>query len=213
MASVASDFRPDRDISAAQAMRPMWGAAGPARDFARHQKAMRRRPGRPLSRLTTLRRLEAHALRRQGATINEIGHALGVSKQAAWLLLQSSAGDARAPAYLVCKVCGGVVSADPRIADNYLAEVLCLGCLARRPAAPFFFRLRAVRTAAALTCPELAARTRISRTSLYGYEAGKHLPRATTLAKLLRVLGPVLLGSCADRKRTRPTARHRARPA
>jgi DNA-binding XRE family transcriptional regulator len=162
---------------------------------------MHQRRGRLPNRLTTLRRLEAHRLRRQGVSFPEIGRILGISQQAAWRLLQWNAPNREAPGYVVCRRCARVVCEDRRLTESNRAVVLCRGCLRDRPAAPLAVRLRSLRVSAELTCAELADRSGVSRGMIHTYEGGKHLPARTTLAKLAHVLGPALASPIKDGER------------
>ena len=86
--------------------------------------------------------------------------------------------------------------------------VLCLACLARRPAATFGERLKAHRLAAGLTLEALAARCGIRYQRLSAYERGAEEPAWGNLVRLVGALGPGLLpdvpegGGARDRPRT-----------
>jgi transcriptional regulator with XRE-family HTH domain len=66
--------------------------------------------------------------------------------------------------------------------------------VAADPAAALAERLRALRQAAGLTRQELAARAGMGVATLAAYEQGRRRPVPLTLADLVRVLGPGLLG-------------------
>jgi DNA-binding XRE family transcriptional regulator len=142
------------------------------------------------------RRREAIRLRAQGLRPSEIGRALGVSRQRATQIL--GAIERTRSRRLACRECGGAVT-PPGAAPPDTANVLCLGCLARHPEAPFAERLLSCRAAAGLRRQELARRAGVTAATLRRYEDGTRRPDWQHLMPLVRVLGLALVEpGCAD---------------
>jgi hypothetical protein len=129
-------------------------------------------------------------LRDQGLGPAEIGRRLGISRQAVHYCLKRSLPSAQPG--VTCRGCKGVaVPAGARVRER--GEGLCPACLRRRGAA-FGRVLRACRLAAGMNKAELARRSGLRPTLLAAYEAGRHRPRATNLARLAAALGDCLPG-------------------
>jgi transcriptional regulator with XRE-family HTH domain len=129
-------------------------------------------------------------LRAQGLLPAEIGRRLGVSRQRVGQIFRAI--DQARSRSLSCRACGGL-AAEAGEAPADVANVLCLGCLGRRPDAPFAERLRSCRAAAGLSRDALARRTGLSAATLKGYEAGARRPQWRHLMPLVRELGVALV--------------------
>jgi DNA-binding XRE family transcriptional regulator len=137
------------------------------------------------------RRAEMARLRGGGLTYAEIGRRLGVTRQCVQRML-ARAGKGRARP-VSCRACGGLIVG--HLPGNQPPPpALCPACLARRPAAPFAERLRTLRLARGLTRTELARRAEFRHDAIARYESGAAEPRPAPLARLVRVLGPGLMG-------------------
>jgi transcriptional regulator with XRE-family HTH domain len=136
------------------------------------------------------RRREAARLRAQGLLPAEIGRRLGVSRQRVGQIFRAI--DRARSRSLTCHECGAAAAPDGA-APADVAKVLCLGCLSRRPDAPFAERLRSCRAAAGLRRGDLARRTGLSVSTLKGYEDGTHRPQWRHLMPLVRELGVALV--------------------
>jgi transcriptional regulator with XRE-family HTH domain len=138
------------------------------------------------------RRQRMMALRARGLTLTAIGQRLGVSRQAvseALRTLQKGRSSRSVP----CSVCGQpIVSAGALASDS--ATALCLRCLGQDPRIPFSQRLKAHRLAAGLTKTELSQRAGLNPAAIRLYEAGLQQPRRKSQARLIKVLGPAVLG-------------------
>ena len=139
----------------------------------------------------------ALALWQEGRSLAEVAAGLGVSCwQARCLLRQAgviSLGVVR------CDRCGREIVHGRRGLPGREAA-LCLDCLASQPETPFPQRLRAHRLAAGLTQEELAERSGLSGTSIWQYEQGEAVPRATSLARLAKVFGPGFVSRTGHRE-------------
>jgi DNA-binding XRE family transcriptional regulator len=91
-----------------------------------------------------------------------------------------------------CRECGAQLLPKSATAGTWGAA-LCLRCLTKHPEAGFPQRLRALRLASGLTLADLAQRSGLNRSTIVGYEYGRHHPAPRVLAKLVRVLGPGLV--------------------
>jgi transcriptional regulator with XRE-family HTH domain len=137
------------------------------------------------------RRRQVVQLRDRGLTLDQIAGRFGVSKQAIWSLLHGRPPRTAARA-VACTCCGGMILS-PGALRRDATTALCLGCLRRRPEAPFGQRLKALRLAAGLSRTELAARSGLAPGSLRAYEDGLRNPHTRSAARLARVLGDDLL--------------------
>jgi transcriptional regulator with XRE-family HTH domain len=120
------------------------------------------------------------ALRARGLTFAEVGRRVGVSREAARLMVLAAAS---------LPPCASCASSLPRGSRGGR----CPACVVADPAAPFTERLRALRLAAGLTQAELGARAGLSHPAISDCERGRRRPPPDRLAALARVLGPGLL--------------------
>jgi DNA-binding XRE family transcriptional regulator len=146
-------------------------------------------PGRKPNRE---RHREVAELRRRGWTVRAIGRRLGISYQRAVVILHTSGLPADLPP-VCCVTCGAEVGPRRR-AGVPAAPVRCLRCLDESSAVPFGQRLRTCRLRAGLMQRELADRCGLARATIGAYERGAAEPSATALRRLVRVLGPGLVG-------------------
>jgi transcriptional regulator with XRE-family HTH domain len=140
-------------------------------------------------------------LRAAGLMPAEIGRRLGVSRQRVGQILRAL--DRARSRSLACRACGASAAA-AGAAPTDVAGVLCLGCLWRRPDAPFAHRLRSCRAAAGLSREELARRTGLSAALIKGYEAGRRQPQWRHIMPLVRELGVALVTSDPGASRAPP---------
>jgi transcriptional regulator with XRE-family HTH domain len=142
-----------------------------------------------------VRRREAERLRGQGLTLVEIGRRLGISRQGAWHILHYTP---RHRANVRCGRCRRAI-AGSQAAGEPAGPVCCTGCLRKMPGATFAARLRSLRVARGLSRPALAHLSGLDPSHLSLYERGQVRPRAATLARLVRVLGPGLAVHTTER--------------
>jgi DNA-binding XRE family transcriptional regulator len=117
---------------------------------------------------------------------------VGISYQRAVVILHTSGLPSDLPP-VRCSACGAEIG--PRCRAGVPAgRVRCLRCLGKSSAARFGQRLRACRLRAGLTQRELADRCDLARATIGAYERGAAEPSATALRRLVRVLGPGLVG-------------------
>jgi transcriptional regulator with XRE-family HTH domain len=126
------------------------------------------------------RRRRAAELRALGLSFAEVGRRLGVTRQGAQHLTRAATRPEMAP----CASCG---------ADTPSGIGRCARCVVADPDSPLAERLRVLRLAAGLSQDELAARARVSRSTVFCYEHCRVRPRAGKVAALATVLGPGLL--------------------
>jgi DNA-binding XRE family transcriptional regulator len=122
-----------------------------------------------------------------------IGRRLGISRQRVFEILRTSGLPSDLPP-VRCSACGAEIGPRHR-AGVPAGRVRCLRCLGQTPAAPFGLRLRACRLRVGLTQRELADRCDLGRSIIGAYERGVAEPPATTLARLVQVLGSDVLGN------------------
>jgi transcriptional regulator with XRE-family HTH domain len=123
-------------------------------------------------------------LRAKGLTYRQIGERLGISRQCVQQTLRYCEKARLVP--IRCKKCGDVI-ARMRTVHNSNGPVYCLGCLPRN--APFGQRLRAYRVVAELTQGQLAALTRVTPTTIHGWERSRRKPIPVNVRALSAVLG------------------------
>jgi DNA-binding XRE family transcriptional regulator len=126
-------------------------------------------------------------LREQGLSFRAIAERLGVTTQAAHQLFRSPRRTG-----LTCRGCGGLVAPD-RDPGREPQGVYCRDCLRSHPRVAFAVRLRSLRLAAGLTQTDLARRCGVNPNTLGQCERGRR-PAPSTLEKLVRVLGPDVVG-------------------
>jgi transcriptional regulator with XRE-family HTH domain len=131
-------------------------------------------------------------LRRRGWTLRAIGRRLGITYQRVAVILRTSGLPSDLPP-VRCSACGAEIGTRRR-AGVPAAPVRCLRCLDKSSAVPFGQRLRACRLRAGLMQRELADRCDLARATIGAYERGAAEPSATALRRLVRVLGPGLVG-------------------
>jgi hypothetical protein len=135
------------------------------------------------------RRRRIAEFREQGLSFRAIGHRLGITAQAAHLLFRSR----RRPG-LTCRGCGALVALE-RDPARYPGGVYCRACLGSKLHVAFAARIRSLRLAAGLTLRDLGRRCGVHPSTLGEFERGdRSRPRPCTVEKLVRALGPDLVG-------------------
>jgi transcriptional regulator with XRE-family HTH domain len=129
------------------------------------------------------------ALRQQGQTYAEIGRRLGVSRQTVEVALRRATE--RVARSVPCCRCGSRI-VSPVLLSRHAGKVLCRACLARVPGVAFGQRLLSLRLAAGVTGAALARRAGLHPQVMFTYDRLGCRPRPSSLAKLVRVLGPNL---------------------
>jgi transcriptional regulator with XRE-family HTH domain len=138
-----------------------------------------------------VRRQEAASLRRQGLTVTEIGRRMGITRQGVHHLLDGAAGDRP----IACRECGPVIVRCAVAMGNIRKRPWCVECLAIHPEAIFAERLRPLWLARCMTYEELARAVGISKQRVSRFERRESAhPQWPLLVKLVRVLGPLLVG-------------------
>jgi transcriptional regulator with XRE-family HTH domain len=143
-------------------------------------------------KVDSARQRKAVQLRARGLTLADIGRRLGTSRQgAAYILAHTGDGVTHVPRR--CSTCDRAI---PRsgTAGRTTGGVRCLGCLNRLRDATFAQRLQSHRVARGLTRTALGRLSGMGGNLITQYERGRHLPLPATLARLVRVLGPRLVG-------------------
>jgi transcriptional regulator with XRE-family HTH domain len=130
-------------------------------------------------------------LREQGLSFRAIARRLGVTAQAAQQLFRSP----RRPG-LTCRGCGVLVAPD-RDPARFPGGVYCRACLGSKPKVAFAVRLRSLRLAAGLTQNDLARRCAVNPSTIGELERGR-CPMPRTLERLVRILGPALVGKSPE---------------
>jgi transcriptional regulator with XRE-family HTH domain len=120
------------------------------------------------------------ALRARGLTFAEVGRRVGVSREAARLMVLAAAS---------LPPCASCASPLPRGSRGGR----CPACVVADPAAPFAERLLGLRVVAGLTQRELAARAGLPHSAISDCERGRVRPQPGRVAALARVLGRGLL--------------------
>ena len=124
-------------------------------------------------------------LRAEGLGLAEIGRRLGVRRQTVhWTLCAIRKARGRS---VPCAGCGAAVASAGALPGD-AGKALCLGCLARRPGAATWQRLKAFRLAAGLLQKELARKAGVRDEMVRRYEQGHYRPRTAALARLARAL-------------------------
>jgi len=129
------------------------------------------------------RRQQVASLRARGLSLLAIAKVIGVSRQCVQMTLRRM-NQPRPVRSVTCRHCGHVIISTGVLPGDE-GKVLCLPCLGKSPQAPFGQRLKALRLAAGLTQGELAKRSGVTPSCLCMYEAGKKLPKRSTLDRLI----------------------------
>lgn len=141
-----------------------------------------------------IRRRQAAKLRAQGLTFRQIATRLGISKEAAYRLVNPRGHQPCPPSEARCKDCQAVIRPG-LLAYKANRDAFCLACLAKHPEASFAERLKAYRLAAGLTRAELAERSGVGLTNIAHYEIHDSAdPGWSKVCRLADVLGMGLLG-------------------
>src|SRR6516164_8735095 len=112
-------------------------------------------------------------LRAEGLGLAEIGRRLGVRRQTVhWTLRAIRKAQGRS---VPCAGCGAAVASAGALPGD-AGKALCLGCLARRPGAATWQRLKAFRLAAGLAQTELARHAGVAGQTIWRYEQGRSRP-------------------------------------
>jgi transcriptional regulator with XRE-family HTH domain len=139
------------------------------------------------------RRAQAAQLRSQGLTEAEIGARLGITRQAAHVLLTRYAQDKVPLTGIRCLECGRLATTG-YFTKKVNQHVLCLRCVERRPDTPFGPRLKAFRLAAGLTQLQLSESTGIKPGTIASLELRRDKsPLWQDLLALVKALGPGLV--------------------
>jgi len=93
-----------------------------------------------------------------------------------------------------CCRCGRAIAPARPGLDRIKCRPVCLECLPELSGATFVERLRALRVAKDLSRHQLAEAAGLSPSAIRYYEGEGSIPRGAALAKLVAVLGPMLLG-------------------
>jgi DNA-binding transcriptional regulator YiaG len=150
-------------------------------------------PGRPRT-TDPARRRKAERLRARGRTFREIGRRLGVTGQGVRYMLGLTPPRPRpVRPDLRCAHCRRVIPGSGTTGRT-AGAVYCTACLATMPDATFAQRVRSLRVARGLSRAALARLAGVSVPLLSLYERDVVRPRPATLARLVRVLGPGLVG-------------------
>jgi hypothetical protein len=131
------------------------------------------------------RRERAAALRAYGHTFAEVGRRLGVSRQAAWIMVAKHKASHNAG--VRCARCRAVVTTR-HLQQRTLGKVLCARCLAARPGVPFALRLQSHRVAAGLTRTGLEAAAGLAPGRVKEFEERGVKPHQSARLRLARVL-------------------------
>jgi transcriptional regulator with XRE-family HTH domain len=137
------------------------------------------------------RRRQVAQLREQGLSFRAIASRLGVTPQAAQQLFRSPPRPG-----LKCRGCRALVAPD-RDPARFPGGVYCRACLESKPNVAFAVRLRSLRLAAGLTQNDLARRCAVNPSTIGELERGR-CPIPRTLEKLVRILGPDLVGKSPE---------------
>jgi DNA-binding XRE family transcriptional regulator len=141
------------------------------------------------------RREQVAMLRATGLTFTNIGKRLGISRQCAHVLFQSTGKVVRLPG-IHCRECKKeIVPWNPKWRGGMRGgpPVYCLRCLTKHPEAALGERLTAFRINAGLTRPELAQKAGIRFSIIVLRESGKTSPRWSELKRLVGLFGTGLL--------------------
>jgi transcriptional regulator with XRE-family HTH domain len=133
----------------------------------------------------------AAELRAHGHTYAEIGRNLGMTRQGATKLLNST-GSPRVPFAIRCSSCTAAF-AQGYHTMKLNGDVLCIDCLRSSPEASFSQRLKTFRLAAGLSQHELAHRLGVQPLRISVLERGLYTPRWEQLLRLVEILGPELV--------------------
>ncbi|HZY91101.1 MAG TPA: helix-turn-helix transcriptional regulator [Gemmataceae bacterium] len=125
--------------------------------------------------------------------MSEIGRRWGVTRQAVQSLLAYPNRRLKVRPPLRCSTCDRAIPGS-ETAGLTTGAACCPTCLARLPEASFAQRLQSLRVARGLTKMALARLCGVPGTLITSYERGRWLPNPHTLARLVRVLGPGLVG-------------------
>jgi transcriptional regulator with XRE-family HTH domain len=139
-------------------------------------------------------------LRQRGLTYADIGRRLEVTAQAVQSTLQRAA--TKAERSVPCGRCGRPMIS-PVALPRRAGQALCRACLARLPRAPFGRRLLSQGLAAGLTAADLARRADVQLQRVDSYDFQRQKPRPAVLARLVRALGPDLVGRLLQEPRGR----------
>jgi transcriptional regulator with XRE-family HTH domain len=132
-------------------------------------------------------------LREQGLSFRAIAGRLGVTAQAAHQLFRYP----RRPG-LKCRGYRTLVARD-RDPARFPGGLYRRACLESKPNVAFAVRLRSLRLAAGLTRSDLAERCGVHPGTIGELERqGRKRPRRSTLERLVRVLGPEVVGKPPD---------------
>jgi len=132
----------------------------------------------------------------EGATTTEIAKRLGITRSAVSDLLGPGV-----PRSVFCRDCRARVGETWPGREWRRRPVYCQGCVAKRPDLPFGQRLLALRLSRGLTQVKLAKQAGVGHMTINTMERAPHPnPTFPVLLKLVRVLGPLLIGWPSEEK-------------